>query len=291
MAAELLRAVLAPGTVLFLDAFTGFDEASRGLVEHLAASGTGGIGPAVVVAHRGDEVLVDIERTSVPLGPIDDADARRIAIDLTDDAPLPEPVLDRVVARAGGNPFFVRELALAAQGGDALAESVERIVAARVDALPVRPRLALRDAAVIGRRADLALLATVAGDDGLTEPATWIGTEEFATVRDGVLEFREAAHREIAYEGLAMSRRRTLHSAYAHLLASGPEPDAALLAEHAVRGRDWSLAWDWTQRALEAALARSAPDEAYAAAVDAVTVGARLDDPDQDRIEIGRAHV
>ena len=125
-------------------------------------------------------------------------------------------------------------------------------MAARVDALPVRPRLALRDAAVIGRRADLAVLATVTGDDGLTDPATWIGTEEFATVRDGVLEFREAAHREIAYEGLAMSRRRTLHAAYAQLLASGPEPDAALLAEHAVRGRDWSLAWDWTQRALEA---------------------------------------
>ncbi|MFM7272078.1 MAG: AAA family ATPase [Actinomycetes bacterium] len=284
VAAELLRAVLAPGTVLFLDAYTGFDEASRDLVEHIATSTGVGIGPALVVAHRGDEVLVDIDRTSVTLGPIDDADARRIAIDLTDDAPLPEPVLDRVVARAGGNPFFVRELALAAQAGDTLAESVERIVAARFDGLPVRPRLALRDAAVIGRRLDLALLAAVTGDHGLTDPATWIGTEEFATVRDGVLEFREAAHREIAYEGLAMSRRRTLHAAYAHLLAASPGADAALLAEHAVLGRDWLLAWEWTQRALEAALARSAPNEAYAAAVDAVTVGSRLDHPDLGRL-------
>ena len=50
VAAELLRAVLAPGTVLFLDAFTGFDEASRDLVEHIATSAGDGIGPEVTNA-------------------------------------------------------------------------------------------------------------------------------------------------------------------------------------------------------------------------------------------------
>lgn len=284
VAAELVRAVAAPGTVLFLDALTGFDDASRGMVERLAATLEPDGSLRLVVAHRSGDALAEVDRVQVALAALDDADARRLVIDLTDDAPLTEPMLDRVVARAGGNPFFLRGLALAAQGGDTLAESVERIVAARVDALPVRPRLLLRDAAVVGRRVDLMLLADIMGDPGVTDPAAWLGTEEFATVHDGVLEFREAAHREIAYEGLAISRRRVLHAALAQRLATDPQADPALLAEHAVRARAWPLAWEWTRRALDDALARSAPEEAYAAGVDALGAGARLDGVDPEAL-------
>jgi len=273
---DLLAATLEPGTVFVLDSFGGFDDASRSIARRLARQVEIGAPFGLVVIHRGECDLDEVERVRLDLEPLDADSARRLVIDLTEDAPIGEHVIERVLELGGGNPFFLRGLAGAAQAGGALPETVERVVAAGIDAIPTRPRLLLREAAVLGRRVDLGFLAEVTGEPAAARADAWVGTEEFVTHTDGTVVFREPAFREIAYEGLAMSRRRALHAATAQRLAADPDPDAALLALHATAGRDWNLAWTWTRRALRDAVARSAPVDAYARAADAIMVADRL---------------
>ena len=72
------------------------------------------------------------------------------------DVPLSDRVLGRIAGQGAGNPFFLRELvAIATSSGDDLPESVERVVAARIDALTPRERLDLRTASVLGVSAEL----------------------------------------------------------------------------------------------------------------------------------------
>ncbi|MFM7617495.1 MAG: AAA family ATPase [Actinomycetes bacterium] len=282
--AELLAASLDPGTTLVLDSFGGFDDASQSLARRLARQVGLGAPFGVVIAHRDECDLDDLDRRRLELAALGAAAARDLVIDLTDDAPIGEHVLERVLVLGAGNPFFLRGLAGAAQSGGALPETVERVVAAGIDAVPTRPRLLLREAAVLGRRVDLGLLADVIGDPGAAQEDAWVGTEEFVVVADGVAEFREPAFREIAYEGLSLTRRRALHAAVAHRLAGGATPDAALLAFHAVTGRALDLAWEWTRRALRDAVDRSAPVDGYALAVDAIGVADRIDRVDRSEV-------
>lgn len=281
---DLLAATLEPGTVFVLDSFGGFDDASRSIARRLARQVEIGAPFGLVVIHRGECDLDEVERVRLDLEPLDADSARRLVIDLTEDAPIGEHVIERVLELGGGNPFFLRGLAGAAQAGGALPETVERVVAAGIDAIPTRPRLLLREAAVLGRRVDLGFLAEVTGEPAAARADAWVGTEEFVTHTDGTVVFREPAFREIAYEGLAMSRRRALHAATAQRLAADPDPDAALLALHASAGRDWNLAWTWTRRALREAVARSAPVDGYALALDAMAAADRLDAADPDDV-------
>ena len=78
----------------------------------------------------------------------------------------PSPgLLDRVVSRSDGNPFFTEEL-VAAGGGDDLPTMVGDVILQRVARLDDATQRVLRVAAAIGRRVSHALLSDVAGIDG-----------------------------------------------------------------------------------------------------------------------------
>src|SRR5439155_12985475 len=64
-----------------------------------------------------------------------------------------EEVREAIVERAEGNPFFVEELvaALAERGDFQLPDSVQALLAARIDLLPPVEKGSLQAAAVIGR--------------------------------------------------------------------------------------------------------------------------------------------
>ncbi|GIU85655.1 MAG: hypothetical protein KatS3mg009_0170 [Acidimicrobiia bacterium] len=67
--------------------------------------------------------------------------------------PLPRPSVEAVVARADGNPLFLLEIVSALQAGgelDALPDTVEGLIAARIDRLPPPERSLLRRLAVLG---------------------------------------------------------------------------------------------------------------------------------------------
>src|SRR5262249_26371971 len=90
----------------------------------------------------------------ISLSPLADADAAVIVADV-----LATPVLDAetqalLLGRAGGNPLYAEQFARAlTEGGeiDALPETVQGIIAGRLDALPGDEKRLLQNAAVVGK--------------------------------------------------------------------------------------------------------------------------------------------
>src|SRR5438874_2633324 len=92
---------------------------------------------------------------SISLGPLGDADTARIVARSLDQVLLPADTQAAVLARAGGNPLYAEQYArMVAEGigADAeLPETVQGIIAARVDLLAPDEKALLQDASVIGR--------------------------------------------------------------------------------------------------------------------------------------------
>jgi class 3 adenylate cyclase/tetratricopeptide (TPR) repeat protein len=95
----------------------------------------------------------------LPLGPLSADEARLFLATLTEVAAHQAGLTDRIVERAGGNPFFLEQLAAiphqldAAQpGNDALPPTVRSVIAARLDRLDPTEQDVLLRAAVPGNR-------------------------------------------------------------------------------------------------------------------------------------------
>ena len=181
-----------------------------------------------------------------------------------------------VIARSGGNPLFLQEL-VAVGDLDEVPDSIESVVAARIDTLPRPGRLVLRGAAVLGGRFDDALLASLL-DRERASVASWLGSLDGFLVRsdDGRYAFRHALLREVAYGGLPFRRRRELHGRAGELVqrAAGDavEEWSDLLSLHYSAAQRDAEAWRFSRMAGDRARRSSAPVEAetfYARAVDA----------------------
>lgn len=87
--------------------------------------------------------------TALTLGPLGEEHARELAVRRLGDSDR----VDYVVGVAEGNPLFIEQLAatMGETAAGTLPTSVRGIVAARLDALPLRERALLLDAAVVGK--------------------------------------------------------------------------------------------------------------------------------------------
>ena len=239
------------------------------------------------------------------LDPLPPDDAGRLFDELLGSA-LPARLRELVVARAEGNPFFVEELLgtlidrgiLAARNGGwetgdlpadfEIPDTVQAVVAARMDLLPPAEKAALQAAAVCGRMFWAGPLIELL--DGAEPQFQLLEDRDFIRRRPGSsLEgeheyvIKHALTREIAYASVPKARRAQLHARFAAWLertGGGRAEHAPLLAHHyaeAVRSDSADLAWSddpataetlrtaasvWLQRAGEAAVGRYAIDEA-----------------------------
>ena len=139
--------------------------------------------------------------------------------------------------RAGsGNPFVLTELARAPErlGVDGeLPDSLQRLGAALVDALPAPVRSVVRDAATFGSTVPLAEFAELLGRPELSDDRWWSAT--FPVLRPGApgtVEFRNDALRVAAHDSLTFRRRRQLHGAIAERLARRVDASEGELAFH-----------------------------------------------------------
>jgi DNA-binding CsgD family transcriptional regulator/tetratricopeptide (TPR) repeat protein/energy-coupling factor transporter ATP-binding protein EcfA2 len=142
-----------------------------------------------------------------------------------------ESALDpgRLHERTGGNPFYVTEV-LAAGDGEVPA-TVRDAVLARVARLPAAAREVAAAAAVLGRRADIGLLTTVAGEPaGAADDCISRGV----LVADGAgVSFRHELARLVVEQSLPQAQRAAVHGrALAELTARG-SGDHRRLAHHA----------------------------------------------------------
>jgi class 3 adenylate cyclase/tetratricopeptide (TPR) repeat protein len=89
----------------------------------------------------------------IDLGPLSAGDMTRLVSGLLGERGSEERAVDEVVRRCGGNPFFAEQSArLLLDAGDrsALPDSVQAVIAARLDALEPGAKVLLGDAAVVG---------------------------------------------------------------------------------------------------------------------------------------------
>jgi hypothetical protein len=162
------------------------------------------------------------------------------------DRPAPADLVDDVLRRTGGNPFYVTEVGrlLRHQGvRGAVPAGVQEVLDRRLARLSQACHRLLEIAAVGGSDViDVPALATVAGADSVSGARA--GLDE--AVAAGLLRldagryaFAHALVREVLVAGVAGADRGVLHAAYAAALepaAAGDAAVAATVAEH------WDLA-------------------------------------------------
>ncbi|HMB78263.1 MAG TPA: hypothetical protein VKN76_17860, partial [Kiloniellaceae bacterium] len=215
--------------------------------------------------------------------------------------PLSEIDLQSIVAKAQGNPFFLEELAWALGSGSysyaGIPETVQSLLAARIDALALPDKRLLQIAAVVGPEVPHSVLVAI---DGLSEGARQesllhLQTAEFLyecqTLPLRIFAFKHALTQEVAYLSLVARTRKEIHRRIAdalevefHALVRGrPELVAHHLTESGEVNRA-SRAWlEAGRRAIE----RSANAEAVAHLTKALELLASLPDgPDRREREI-----
>jgi class 3 adenylate cyclase len=174
--------------------------------------------------------------TQLRLDPLPPASAEDFLRGFLGDNPSLEPLKRLLIARTEGNPFFLEESvrtlvetgALVGEpGAYRLAKpldsmqvpaTVQAVLAARIDRLPLEEKRLLQTAAVIGTEVLLPLLQTIAD---LPEAALHGGLAhlqgaeflyETRLFPDQEYTFKHALTHEVAYSTLLHERRRTLHA-------------------------------------------------------------------------------
>jgi class 3 adenylate cyclase/tetratricopeptide (TPR) repeat protein len=192
---------------------------------------------------------------TIELGPLADSETAQLVDTLVEEAALPEALRAVLLDKTEGNPLFVEETVrmLVEQGEGAavrIPDTLQALIAARIDTLPPDSRSVLRHGALIGRvfwRGAIAeldpeldvetALADLVDRQLLTREPISTVTGELA------YRFRHVLIRDVAYGGLAKSVRATLHRSFAEWLRGRSHDDlvetqafhldraAALLAE------------------------------------------------------------
>ena len=150
--------------------------------------------------------------TQMALSPLRAEDSRTVVQAVLQTASVPETVVQEIVTHAAGNPFFLEELAwnVIEHGGQpvprAVPETIEAVLAARIDRLPPEEKRLLQTAVVIGMAVSVPLLQAVT-DIGAAELHTHLGhlqTAEFlyetGKLPAAAYTFKHALTHEVAYE-------------------------------------------------------------------------------------------
>jgi class 3 adenylate cyclase/tetratricopeptide (TPR) repeat protein len=230
---------------------------------------------------------------TISLSPLSDEETEQLLDELLEQAVLPSELKPKLLARAGGNPLyaeeFVRMLAERDRGEDGdelpVPESVQGIVAARLDTLLPEEKAVLQDAAVVGKIFWLGAVGHIGGaaywtlDERLRslERKQFVRRERRSTV-EGEIEymFRHLLVREVAYGRIPRDRRAQKHRLAAEWIESlgRAEDQAETLAFHYARalelaraaGKETGELAERTRVALRAAGDRASALKSYAPA-------------------------
>ena len=170
---------------------------------------------------------------------LSDEQTRRLVASRPEMVGLDAATVDLVVRSAEGNPFFAEELAslLAERAPDAagtvadraLPQSVQAVIAARIDALSPPAKATLADGAVIGVKLWRGALPPLGGRDAAAVDESLrelVDRQLLRPVRQSSLHgeeelvFRHGMIREVAYHELPRGARATKHAAFARWLES-----------------------------------------------------------------------
>ena len=258
---------------------------------------------------------------TLSLSPLDDEQTARLLAALLERAVLPAETQAALLLRAGGNPLYAEEFVRmvadrglkAGDGELPLPESVQGIVAARLDALPEEEKTLLQNAAVVGKVFWLGAATEISGVERSAaeqlvhalERKEFVRRERRSSV-SGETEyaFRHLLVRNVAYAQIPRGKR-----AEKHRIAAGwvealgrPEDHAEMVAHHYLTALDLARAagsatedlTDSARFALADAGRRARALNAYKAArrfFDAAVELWPVDDPERPRLLLEYGHV
>ena len=204
------------------------------------------------------------DATVIELPPLSDAEGRTLLEGLLG-GKAPDDVSDQITARAGGNPFFTGELVrMMVEDGtlerlgtawtrtralpSSLPDTVQRVIASRIDLLSREQKRVIQDCAVVGRVCWVGAVERLGGADvegqldGLIDKG--FVQERHASTIEGEREliFHHTLTRDVAYESIPHARRREAHGNVIDWLEGSTtgrdEEFAEILANHAALAGD-----------------------------------------------------
>ena len=204
---------------------------------------------------------------------------------------LSQAALNGIVDKAHGNPFFLEELTWSVASGQvdipAIPETVQAVLAARIDQLALEDKRLLQIASVIGPQVPVALLGHVDDLDHADRERGLVRLQqaEFLYERQALDErtvsFKHALTQDVAYHGLLKRTRQAIHRRIAQVLED--DPDAAvgdrlqLLAHHLIEAGETEHAIGYLRVAAKRAAERFADVEAITHFKTALTLIEDLD--------------
>ena len=261
--------------VLVFDDLHWADEGLLDFVDHLV-DWAGGF-PILVVCTARPELLLrragwgggKPNAATLSLSPLDDDQTARLLAALLERSVLPVETQTALLQRAGGNPLYAEEFVrmvgdrgLEGKDGELpLPESVQGIVAARLDGLPDDEKSLLHDAAVIGKVFWLGAASGVGGlerstaEDALhrLERKEFVRRERRSSMAgETEYAFRHLLVRDVAYGQIPRAHRAEKHRTAAEWIeASGRlEDNAELVAHHYLTALDLAEAAGRTTASL-----------------------------------------
>lgn len=211
--AELVRAVVHTPALWVVEDAQWIDQASADLLRHLASAARS-LPLLIVVARRTEDAEAFGEPDQVlDLEPLAEESAHEL-LQVAAKAHLLPRELHRLAERSHGNPYFLIELADVASTNrdlDQLPDSLEALVAAKIDALPPGDRLVLRQLAVVGSRFDPLVAEEAVSGLRDSDPQRWENLDTFLDRSQLPWRFKQTLIRDTAYEGLSYKERREVH--------------------------------------------------------------------------------
>jgi class 3 adenylate cyclase/tetratricopeptide (TPR) repeat protein len=211
---------------------------------------------------------------TISLSPLSDAETARLVRGLLDGSRLDSSTEEALLVRAGGNPLYAEQYARVLQErGDVLElpESVQGIIAARLDALSEEEKMLLQDAAVVGKVFWLGAATTVGGAPRrqAEEMLHSLERKEFvqrarasSVASDTEYAFRHVLIRDVAYGQIPRALRSTKHERVAAWIngLGRPEERAEMLAHHYLQALDLAQAAGLDAEALRTSARKALRD-------------------------------
>jgi class 3 adenylate cyclase/tetratricopeptide (TPR) repeat protein len=223
------------------------------------------------------------------LSPLSSESSQALLLSLLPDGKADLELRQSILTKAGGNPLFLEEYIhtltdnrnIGQTTEVKLPETIQGIIASRIDRLPPDLKNTLQVASVIGREFAFPVLQGAGADGDLRFQIGKLRALEFITEKTTLsLEwvFKHALVQEVAYHSLSGSRRSELHRKVGETLESlysrkGDE-QAEVLAYHFQRGQAREKAFFYMKKAGKKSLDRYALQEShlyYQAAYDILT--------------------
>lgn len=232
--------------VLVAEDIHDYDQESREVLRLIAAQPKPAIS-LVVSSRPADDgslprlpVARNAIRALVELGSLSRDGVRSLA-ERALDAPVSSRVIDFLVHKTGGNPFYLEQLLLtlgargafvhrgsgantrielAEDAGEGIPSGINGILIARIDKLHTALKTVVQTAAVLGQEVDVALLRTIHADDVQIDEHIEAGLAQHIWERQapGRVRFRHALLRDVAYDMQLVGVRRSLHRQAAEAL-------------------------------------------------------------------------